>query len=99
MTKYFLFLFISFALVADLFSQESNIVTRFSKAGILFSDINKAQALTEFKKNHKCIVLDYLGDDIYKVNYKKQEGFVGTQNLLVSDDMIDLVILFENRKG
>lgn len=85
-------------LCSNLFSQEQSVVTKFSQRGSLFSDVSQTHTLTEFKKNDECIVLDYLGEDIYKVSYFEWTGFVSAENLLVSDEMIDLVVAFEDKE-
>lgn len=87
-----------FSLGHGLFSQESNILTKFSQAGSLFNNIDETQALVEFKKNEECKVIGYFGDDIYKVLYDNRLGFVNAENLLVSNAMIDLVIAFEDKE-
>ncbi len=99
MNKHLLFLFTSLSIISNLFSQEINIDTEFSQSGSLYENLidNASQTLAIFKKNDKCIVINYLGENVYKVKYKQFEGFVKSEYLLVNDDMIDLVNAYEDK--
>jgi hypothetical protein len=99
MVKYFylLFVFLSFSL--NSFSQETNIFTKFSQNGSLSEALSEnSQTIAEFKKNDACAVVDYLGKDIYKIKYKEWIGFVKAEYLNVTDNMIEIVIAFEDKE-
>ncbi|MFI1770906.1 hypothetical protein [Thalassobellus citreus] len=99
MVKYFCFLLFSLSL----FSQEISIPTQFSQDGSLYKNLNKkvnqlTDPLAEFKENQKCIVVDYLGRDNYKIKFKDWEGLVTIDDLLVNEEMIDLYYDFQEKE-
>ena len=99
MIKYLCFLLFSLSL----YSQEINIPTQFSQKGTLYKSLDKSknklsQPLTEFKENQKCTVIDYLGRDNYKVQYKDWEGLVTIDDLLVNEEMMDLYYDYQEKQ-
>ncbi|WP_100610849.1 SH3 domain-containing protein [Confluentibacter lentus] len=98
MFKYFSFLFLYLSLIQNLFSQEITITTEFSQNGNLYENpSDNSQTLTEFRENEECTIVDYLGNDVYKINYKQLLGFVKAEYLFVNDNMIELVIDYEDK--
>ncbi|WNH07802.1 hypothetical protein [Thalassobellus suaedae] len=99
MTKYFCFLLFSLSL----FSQETSISTQFLQDGILYKNLNRMtnqliQPITEFNKNQKCIVIDYLGRNNYKIKFKDWEGIVTIDDLLVNEDMLNLFYDYQDKE-
>ncbi|WP_338359918.1 hypothetical protein, partial [Yeosuana marina] len=99
MTKYVYFILFYLGLSLNLFSQETNIETEFSQDGALYENIdNFSNPLVEFENHEKCIVIDYLGKDKYKIKYKEWEGFVDSQYLVVTEDMMDLFYAYQEKQ-
>ncbi len=91
-----LFYFLCFSYV---FSQETLIATKFIEEGNLFENIEKPDVLyIQFKKNHKCFVIDYLGRNTYKVKFKDFSGFVSDDFLDINEEMMDLYYDFEEKE-
>lgn len=98
MFKYLFFLFFSVSFISNLFSQEVKISTEFSNNGSLYVGLSEdSKILTEFNENDECLIIDYLGKDTYKISYKELVGYVKAGYLLVNDDMIELVIAYEDK--
>uniref|UniRef100_UPI00262FEB5C hypothetical protein n=1 Tax=uncultured Paraglaciecola sp. TaxID=1765024 RepID=UPI00262FEB5C len=84
-------LLICILLSNSIFSQDASIATKFIENGTLYDGLNESsKPLAQFKKNEKCVVLDYLGKDNYKIKYKEWTGFLNSDFLLINEDMMDL---------
>ncbi len=90
-------LFLSFSVS---FSQQViNIPTFFVQNGNLYEGLGAHdQRFTEFKKGHKCIVIDYLGRNHYKVQYKKWIGYVMSEDLSINNELKEFVRVYEENE-
>lgn len=98
MIKYLHILFISIGVTVNLFSQETNLHSQFSQDGILYKSVNKTDVLTQFLSDEACTVIGYFGNDVYKVNYKNFEGFVDAEFLVLTEEISDLIYVFQENE-
>ncbi|WP_341216865.1 hypothetical protein, partial [uncultured Wocania sp.] len=92
-------LFICIILSNSIYSQESSIATKFSEDGTLYDSLSASStSLSQFKKNEDCIVISYLGKDIYKVKYKEWVGVLNSDFLLINEEMMDLYYDFQEKE-
>ncbi|MEP1489749.1 MAG: hypothetical protein ABJK28_15110 [Algibacter sp.] len=82
-----------------IFSQEAAISTKFIQAGGLHKSENiTSVVLVRFKENQKCVVMSYLGKEIYKITYKEWVGYVNSDDLDITEEVMDLYFDFEDQK-
>ncbi|MGZ0015564.1 hypothetical protein [Yeosuana sp. AK3] len=69
-------------------NQELNIQTKFIQYGSLFENSNRnSPMLAQFNKGQKCVVINYLGQNKYKIKYKYFIGYVTSEYLAINDKM------------
>ncbi len=79
---------------------EFNIQTKFKQYGILYENSRSDSSIrAQFNKGQKCSVLNYLGDNIFKVEYKKWVGFVTSEYLVLNNELEDIMRNFEEKKN
>ncbi|MFS4482126.1 hypothetical protein ACKGJY_03860 [Hyunsoonleella sp. 2307UL5-6] len=97
--KHFIFLFVLSLISTFSFSQDEVVKTKFIENGrIRKSMAANSQAILPFKRNQKCIVLEYSGQNTYKIKYDETSGYVGDEFLDITEDMMDLFYDFEERE-
>ncbi len=81
------------------FSQDAVIKTKFTDEGSIHETVNdNSKILGVFKKNEKCTVLEYLGQNFYKIAFNDLVGCVGDEFLMITEDMMDLFYDYEERE-
>ena len=103
MTKYLYFILISLCVFSNSFSQEIEIPTEFSLDGILYKTYDNlthtySRKITEFKSEEACIVLDYLGKDVFKIKFNGWVGYVDSEFLIFNDEISDLFYDFQENE-
>ncbi|MEN3325167.1 hypothetical protein VP395_15635, partial [Mariniflexile soesokkakense] len=103
MAKYFYFILFYLSLFSISFSQEREIATEFSTDGILYKTVDNlshtfSRRITEFKVDEACIVLDYLGKDVFKIKYNGWVGYVDSEYLVFNDEISDLFYDFQEKE-
>ena len=89
--------FFAFILSFFGFSQET-VTTRFVESGVLKASLkNDSKAVATFKVNEECAVVNYVGQNTYKIKYKDSVGFVADNFLDINDAMMDLMYDYEEK--
>jgi len=66
------------------------ITTKFSRNGYLQDNTNKtSNAICKFKQDKDVVIIDYITENWWKVNYKDCVGYIVEPFLVVTDEMID----------
>jgi hypothetical protein len=79
-------------------NKELNIATKFIENGDLFinpelninvfSHFEKNRiVLVQFKKEEKCLLLEYFGDKVYKIKYKKWIGYISSDFIFLNNQL------------
>jgi len=88
----------------SLFAQDIKIPTKFLEEGNLYKNLDESSnqlsnPVVAFGIGDKCVVIDFLGHDNYKVQYKEWQGIVKDMDLLVNEKMSDLYFEFQERES
>ena len=75
---------------------ELNIQTKFNQYGALYETISKnSQEKAQFNKGQKCLVKSYLGNNKFKIEYKKWLGYVSYEYLVINEELEEVVKKYE----
>ena len=67
---------------------ELNIQTKFKQYGGLFeTSSGNSPMIAQFNKGQKCIVQSYLGNNKFKIEYKRWVGYVTSDYLVINDEL------------
>ena len=78
---------------------EINISTKFGQYGSLYENIsNYSPMIAEFNKGQKCVVLQYFGNNNYKIEYKNWIGFVTSEYLVINKKIKGVLKAYEENK-
>ena len=67
---------------------ELNIQTKFNQYGGLFeTSSGNSPMIAQFNKGQKCIVKSYLGNNKFKIEYKRWVGYVTSDYLVINDEL------------
>ncbi|WP_222611758.1 hypothetical protein, partial [Seonamhaeicola algicola] len=85
------------------FAQDVSISSRFSQEGKLYKNVDETKnqltkPIASFKEGQKCIVIAYLGNDNYKIQFKDWVGLVTIEDLEVNDAIEDLYFDFQDKE-
>ncbi|GAL66221.1 SH3 domain-containing protein [Jejuia pallidilutea] len=73
--------------------------TKFIENGNIHQTVDtNSKVVAQFKSNQKCTVIEYSGQNIYKIQYEEAIGFVSDNFLEINDDMMDLFYEYEERE-
>ena len=69
-------------------NKELNIQTKFNQYGGLFETSSRnSPMIAQFNKGQKCVVKSYLGDNKFKIEYKRWVGYVTSDYLVINDEL------------
>ena len=93
-------LFIGFLLFSPyvLAQKKADVLTTFFQDGTLYKNQNDfSELISDFEENDSCTVLDYMGKDIYKIQYKGNLGYVSTDDLEITEAMMDMYYDYQEK--
>ena len=78
---------------------ELNIQTKFRQYGSLFeTSIRNSPMIAQFNKGQKCLVKSYLGNNKFKIEYKKRVGYVTSEDLVINDELESIIKKYKENK-
>lgn len=94
----FIYVLLLFSVSFQSLSQKS-ITTQFSQNGTLLAQWqDKTSVIASFEADATCTVLDYVGKDFYKVTFEGVVGYVDSQYLVITEDMLDLFYEYQEQE-
>ncbi|TBN13903.1 coiled-coil domain-containing protein [Hyunsoonleella pacifica] len=97
--KHFIFFITLLILPIGLLAQDEVIKTKFIESGVIHESVDaNSSVVIHFKRNQKCIVLEYSGQNTYKVKYDELLGYVGDEFLDITESMMDLFYDYEEQE-
>lgn len=79
---------------------ELNIQTKFRQyGGLLETSSRNALMIAQFNKGQKCLVKSYLGNNKFKIEYKKWVGYVTSEYLVINEELEEAVKKYEEYRA